>query len=158
MSKTLPILTKPSPILRQKSKEIKKDELKNKEFQIFCDDMIKTMKEKDGIGLASPQVGKSIRLIVVNEKDGPICMINPRVIKKSLLKEWDEEGCLSVPGVYGEVKRCKKIICEYTDRSGDKTKINAEGLLARVILHEIDHLDGILFIDKAKNIHEVEQL
>lgn len=158
MSKILPIVTNPSPILRQKSREINLEELKKQEFQDFCDDMKKTMKEKDGVGLAAPQVGENIRLIVVSEKNGPICMINPKITKKSLRKEWDEEGCLSVPGYYGKVKRCKKLTCEYTDRAGNKTKINAEGLFARVMLHEIDHLDGVLFIDKAKNLKEVEQL
>ena len=158
MAKILAILTIPSPLLRQKSEKINTDELKNKKFQDFCNDMAKTMKEKDGIGLAASQVGQNIRLIVVNEKSGAVCMINPKVTKKSLLKEWDEEGCLSVPGIYGKVKRNKKIVCEYVDREGNKKKINAEGLLARVILHEIDHLDGILFTDKAKNLHEVEQL
>lgn len=158
MAKILAILTIPSPLLRQKSEKINTDELKNKKFQDFCNDMAKTMKEKDGIGLAASQVGQNIRLIVVNEKSGAVCMINPKVTKKSLLKEWDEEGCLSVPGIYGKVKRNKKIVCEYLDREGNKKKINAEGLLARVILHEIDHLDGILFTDKAKNLHEVEQL
>ena len=158
MSKILPIITTPSPILRQKSKELDMKKLKEEKFQIFCDDMVKTMKEKDGMGLAAPQVGENIRVIIVNKKGGPICMINPKVIKKSLRKEWDEEGCLSVPGVYGEVKRCKKVTCEYIDKKENKTKLEGEGLLARVILHEIDHLDGILFIDKAKKIHEVDQL
>ncbi len=158
MSKTLPIITNPSPILRQKSEKIDIKKLEDEKFQEFCDDMVKTMKEKDGMGLAAPQVGENVRVIIVNEKSGPICMINPKVIKKSLRKEWDEEGCLSVPNYYGEVKRCKKVICEYIDRKGNKTKIDATGLLARVILHEIDHLDGILFIDKAKNVHKVDQL
>lgn len=158
MSKILPILKTPSPLLRRKSGEIKKEKILEKKFQNFCSDMTKTMKEKDGVGLAAPQVGEDIRLIVINEKNGPLCMINPKIIKKSLLKEWDEEGCLSVPGIYGKVKRNKNLSCEYLDKEGKKNKIKANGLLARVIQHEIDHLDGILFIDKAKDIHEIERL
>jgi peptide deformylase len=114
--------------------------------------MKKTMLEKDGVGLAAPQIGKNIRLIVINTQDGPIAVFNPRFLSKSFFKEWGEEGCLSVPDVFGEVKRHKKIVCEYTDETGIKATVSAQGLLARVLQHEIDHLDGILFIDKAKDI------
>lgn len=158
MSKILPIIANPSPILRQKSDNISEDKITENSFQDFCNDMTKTMIEKDGIGLAAPQVGENIRMIVINIKDGPLCMINPDIIKKSIIKEWDEEGCLSVPGVYGKVKRPKRIICVYLDRHGKIKKIKATGLMARVILHEIDHLDGILFIDKAKNVQKVNEL
>jgi peptide deformylase len=119
---------------------------------------MKTMKEKDGVGLAAPQVGQNIRLIAVNTKDGVACMINPKITKKSWAKEWSEEGCLSVPGVYGQVKRHKKINCVYLDKNGAKIKIQAEGLMAVVIQHETDHLDGILFIDKAKKLKKVESI
>ena len=98
------------------------------------------------------QIGKNVRLAVINTKNGRIFLINPKITKKSLLKEWGEEGCLSVPGVFGQVKRHKKITCEYLDQKSVENAIKAEGLLARVIQHEIDHLDGILFIDKAKNL------
>ncbi len=158
MPKILPITTVPSPILREKSAKISDKELGGSDFKFFCQDLIKTMKEKDGIGLAAPQVGENIRIIAVDTKNGPICMINPEIIKKSIRKEWDEEGCLSVPGVYGKVKRHKKIICRFTNKKGGQEKITANGLFARVIQHEVDHLDGILFTDKAKNIQEVEEL
>ncbi|MEA3464165.1 MAG: peptide deformylase [Patescibacteria group bacterium] len=147
-SKLLPIIINPNPILRKKSVEIK--QIQAKQFQQLCLDMGRTMEEKDGVGLAAPQIGKNIRLIVINTKDGHVCMINPKITKKSWAKEWGEEGCLSIPNVFGQVKRHKKINCEYLDKNGKEIKIIAQGLMARVIQHEIDHLDGILFIDKTK--------
>ncbi len=158
MPKVLPIITIPSPILRKKSTKINYKELKSGNFNDFCKDLIKTMKEKDGIGLAAPQVGKNIRIIVVDTKNGSLCMINPEIIKKSFKKEWGEEGCLSVPGVYGKVKRHQKITCKFINKKGDSEKIDANGLFARVIQHEVDHLDGILFTDKAKKIQKIEKL
>ncbi|MDD5071684.1 MAG: peptide deformylase [Patescibacteria group bacterium] len=158
MAKILPIIKNPSQLLREKSEEIDLKKIKPNELKNFCADMIKTMKEKDGVGLAAPQVGKNIRLIAISTKDGPKIMINPKIMGKSWAKEWNEEGCLSVPGVYGKVKRHKKINCVYFDKKGHKTKIQAQGLMAFVIQHEIDHLDGILFIDKAKDIKKVKAI
>ena len=155
MSKILNIIIYPNPILLKKAGEVKKEKMRSLEIKELCLSMVKTMLKKDGIGLAAPQVGKSSRIIVVNIKEGQIIMLNPKINRKSLLKEWGEEGCLSVPGVFGEVKRHKKIACEYFDMSAKKIKLKAEGLLARVIQHEIDHLDGILFVDKAKNVKHV---
>jgi len=117
--------------------------------------MKKLMLESDGVGLAAPQIGKNIRLCVINAKEGPICLINPKITKKSWTKEWGEEGCLSIPNVFGQVKRHKKITCQYFNLSGKVLKLSAEGLLARVIQHEVDHLDGVLFIDKARNVRQV---
>lgn len=116
--------------------------------------MIKTMKAKDGIGLSAPQIGYNIRLITINTQNGVLIMTNPKITRNSWKKEWFEEGCLSVPGIYGKVKRHKKLNCIYIDKKGQKKKISAKGLLAFVIQHETDHLDGILFIDKAKEISE----
>ena len=152
MPKLLKIITHPNDILQKKSQEISREVIKSKEFQILCDDMFETMVKKDGIGLAAPQIGKNIRLSAINSKEGPLYIINPRIIKKSWSKEWGEEGCLSVPNVFGKVKRNSKITCVYTDRNGKEIKISPKGLMARVFQHEIDHLDGILFIEKAKNI------
>ena len=154
MSKILDIITDPNPILRKKSTEIEIKDLSNKNLQELMQDMIPTMLEKDGVGLAAPQVGKNIRLIVINTKDGPQHFINPKIIKKSILKEWGEEGCLSVPNVFGMVKRNKKIYCEYYNIKGEKKAIEASGLMARILQHETDHLDGILFIDKARDIRK----
>jgi len=151
MSKILPIITNPNPILRKQSKEIKKDEIKSKQFQGLCFDMEKTMKKKDGAGLASPQIGKNIRLIVVNSDEGVIHMINPKITKKSFAKEFGEEGCLSIPDIFLKIERHKKVNCKYLDLNGNEKKIKASGMLARIIQHEVDHLDGILFIDYEKN-------
>lgn len=155
MSRLLTIITSPNPLLRKKSLKIAKKEISSKKFQELCSGMEKIMLKKDGVGLAAPQIGQNIRLIAVNTKDGPICLINPRITRKSLTKKWGEEGCLSVPNSFGQVKRHKKISYNYFDLKAKKTKARAQGLMARVIQHEIDHLDGILFIDKAKDIKKV---
>jgi peptide deformylase len=157
MAKVLKILKLPNETLRKKSEVIGEDRITAKEFEELCADLEETMLKKEGVGLAAPQIGKNVRLIVVNTKDGPILLFNPKIVKKSWLKEWGEEGCLSVPMIFGDVNRHKKITCVFCNRKGKNDKINASGLLARVIQHEIDHLDGILFIDKAKNIKKIDE-
>lgn len=157
MAKVLTIKIDPDPILRKESSPLQQHTITSAEKKELCEDMTETMKRKDGIGLAAPQVGKNIRIIVVNSPDGPICMINPQLTKRSFAKEWGEEGCLSVPNTFGQVRRHKKINCIYLDTNGKQRKMRAEDLLARVIQHEIDHLDGILFTDKAKNIKKADQ-
>ena len=147
MPKILNIIINPNPILRKKSIEINKNKINSKEMKEFCANMSETMIKKDGVGLAAPQVGKNIRFIVVNIENKITCMINPIITKKSWAKEFGEEGCLSVPDTFGKVKRHKKIKCLYYDNNGKKQIISAEKLTARIIQHEIDHLDGILFID-----------
>jgi len=158
MSKILSIIKDPDPRLRKKSVELEKDNLKTEEFKTLCQDMMSTMQAKDGIGLAAPQIGQNIRLIAINIKDGAVCLINPKIKHASWSKEWDEEGCLSIPHTFGKVKRPKSITCTFLNLEGKKNKIRAKGLLARVIQHEIDHLDGILFIDKAKDIKRVREM
>lgn len=154
MPKQLDIVLHPNQILRKKSVEIKKEELLDKKMKEFLLDMEETMKKKDGAGLAAPQVGKNIRLIVINnENNKTLFLINPKITKKSWAREVEEEGCLSVVNdkgeiIYGPVSRHKKINCIYLDKNGNKKTLTAEKLLARVIQHEIDHLDGILFIDR----------
>jgi peptide deformylase len=157
MPKILTITTEPNPGLRRRSTEIDLKEVTSREFREFIHDMKHTMVEKDGVGLAAPQVGRNIRLVIVNTKEGPQCFINPNIIKRSFLKEWGEEGCLSVPNIFGDVKRNKKIVCEYYNDRAELVRTTAEGLMARVFQHEIDHLDGILFIDKAKNVKKYEE-
>jgi peptide deformylase len=154
MPNILPITTSPNPNLRKKSREIASKTLKSEEFINLCKEMEETMLKKDGVGLAAPQIGESIRLIVVNTKNGVIAMLNPELVKKSWAKEWGEEGCLSVPGVFGEVKRHKTVSCNYMSLSGEKKCLDSKGLLARILQHEIDHLDGILFIDKARGLED----
>jgi peptide deformylase len=113
------------------------------------------MVKQDGVGLAAPQIGKSIQLIVIYFKESTLVIINPKIIKKSFSKVWGEEGCLSVPDKFGEVKRHKKITIIYTNENGQKQQLAAKDMLARVIQHEIDHLNGILFIDKARKIQTI---
>ena len=119
MANLLDIITNPNPLLRKRSEEVSEDKIKSQDFQALCEDMVLTMEKKDGVGLAAPQIGKNIRLIVVASKDGANCMINPVLLNKSWSKEWGEEGCLSVPEVYGQVKRHKKTRCEYLDINGE---------------------------------------
>ncbi len=154
MPTTLPLVFHPDPRLRAISESIDSKDIPG--LGDLWRDMAQTMKDNDGIGLAAPQIGHNIRLIVVSTSDGPLAMFNPLLIKKSLLKEWGEEGCLSIPQTFGDVKRHKSVRCSFIDAEGNKRSIDAKGLLARVIQHEIDHINGILFIDKAKNIHTVK--
>jgi peptide deformylase len=152
MPKILPLVFHPDPRLRQRSIEV--DVKKISALTSLASDMSATMITDKGIGLAAPQIGENIRLIIVSTKSGPQVMFNPKIVKKSLRQEWGEEGCLSIPGVFGNVKRHKSLDCEFFDIKGVIQTAKAEGLLARVIQHEIDHLDGILFIDKAKDVRE----
>ncbi len=147
----LKIITNPNLMLRQKAKPIK--DVSDKEIVKLIPQLTEALIKYDGVGIAAPQVGYSVRMIAIKYKDDTLTMINPKIAKKSILKEIDEEGCLSVPNVYGEVKRCKKITVKFYDPAAKKNRVmTGEGLFARVVQHEIDHLDGILFIDKAKNL------
>ncbi len=119
--------------------------------------MTETMYKSDGVGIAAPQVGASIMLCVIAKQFAgtktDLTLVNPVWEKKSLLKTSDTEGCLSVPGVFGEVKRYKKIKVNALDRDGNKIEFLANNFFARIVQHEVDHLNGILFIEKAKNVH-----
>lgn len=150
MAKVLKILTLPkdNKFLRQKCADVTLGLIKTAEFKRFISDMTRTMEVKDGIGLAAPQIGKSIRVALINTKEGPVCLVNPKIVKKSLAKESAEEGCLSIPNLFGQVKRHKALICDYIDMNGNQARFEAKGLMARAVQHELDHLDGILFIDK----------
>jgi len=151
------ILIHPNKILHKKSEPVKASSILSAKFKKLITDMAETMLAKDGVGLAAPQIGESIRVIVVNTKDGVLPLINPEIKKKSWRQETDEEGCLSVPGVYGYVKRPANIEVSGLTQTGEKIDLKAKGLLARVIQHEVDHLDGILFIDKAKRLKQTIQ-
>lgn len=153
MPQELKILIHPNPFLRKISQEINLAELKTPKMRQLFLDMEETMLKKDGAGLAAPQIGQSIRAIVIHHENKTLFLINPQITKKSWAREIEEEGCLSVLNdageiIYAPVERHKKINCVYFDRNGQKQKISAEKILARVIQHETDHLDGILFIDK----------
>ena len=144
----LKIVTVPDPILTQKSKPVEKID---QGILNLIKDMIETCRSAQGIGLAAPQIGQSIRLCVVNLEHmgiSPLVLINPRIVKKSWKKSEMEEGCLSVPGVFGIVKRPERIKVRALNLKGQENELNADGLLARVIQHEVDHLDGILITSK----------
>ncbi len=138
------------PVLKKQALPV---ERVDKRIKKLLDDMAETMYEADGVGLAAPQVGMSLQIIVVDAGDGLIEVINPSILQ-SEGSETGLEGCLSVPGVFGEVERCTKVIVEGLNRNGRKIRINAEGFLARVLQHEIDHLQGILFIEKAQTLQK----
>lgn len=114
--------------------------------------MKETMLKKDGIGLAGNQVSVLKRLIAVNTKDGALVLINPKISRKSFKKEESEEGCLSLPDTYGIVRRHQKITVSAYTQDGDRVKLKTTGMFARVIQHEVDHLNGILFTDRAKKM------
>lgn len=119
----------------------------------LLDNMADTMYAADGVGLAAPQVGVSLRIVVIDVGEGIIELINPKIISKDGC-ESGNEGCLSVPGMYGEVERCATVTVEALNRAGKKISITGSGLLARALQHEIDHLNGILFIELAKTMHK----
>ena len=143
------ILTEPNKLLRQISKPV--DKVGQFEKQLM-DDMLETMYDANGIGLAAIQIGVPKRIIVMdiskdNEEKNPMYFVNPVIINKDSIKNTHEEGCLSVPNQFAEIDRPSKCEVEYLDYYGKKQLLKADGLLATCIQHEMDHLEGILFID-----------
>jgi len=143
------ILTEPNKLLRQISKPVDKV---GKEEQQLMDDMLETMYAANGIGLAAIQIGIPKRIIVMDiskdeNKKEPRYFVNPVIQKKDKIKSIYEEGCLSVPNQFAEIERPKNCDIEYLDYNGNKQLLKAEGLLATCIQHEMDHLEGVLFID-----------
>ena len=144
----LKIVTAGNPVLKKIALEVTKVD---KRLRKLLDDMAETMYETEGVGIAAPQVGVSIRAVVVDVDKKRYDLINPEIIYRegSVV---DTEGCLSCPDLFGEVERAAKIRVKYTTRFNKQKEFEAEGLLARCIQHEVDHLNGRLFIDIAKNI------
>ena len=143
------ILIEPDPFLRQKSKKVEKVD---DDTRSLMDDMLETMYDAPGIVLAAIQIGVPKRVIVIdlareNEKKQPLYFVNPEIITKSEIDLTYEEGCLSVPGQFAEIDRPDRCKVKYLNYDGKEQILNAEGLLATCIQHEIDHLEGILFID-----------
>ena len=143
------ILIEPNKILRQVSQPVIEV---NKEIQSILDDMLETMYSANGIGLAAIQIGVPKNLVVIDlltkeKKRNPMFFVNPEILKKSSKMSKYEEGCLSIPNLFAEVKRPSECEIEYLDYEGNKKSLKATGLLATCIQHEIDHLKGILFID-----------
>jgi peptide deformylase len=144
-----PILTYPDPFLQKKAAPVS---LVNDRIRELVRDMFDTMRAASGIGLAAPQIGVGKRVIVVDvspvEKDiPPLALVNPRIVESRGLTV-GVEGCLSIPGVEGEVPRGEVVLLKALDDQGQPVQLTARGLLARALQHEIDHLDGILFIDR----------
>lgn len=172
------ILTSEHPVLRQKAKKVKRvDESTVK----LIDDMLETMRAADGLGLAAPQIGVGLRVLVIEippEREGSeprvsgekrepagergaggerVILINPEIIKAEG-EQFGEEGCLSVPGYVGMVRRAEKVQVKGLNRKGKETRVTGEGLLARALQHEIDHLDGILFTDRLEKPEDLYRL
>ena len=150
----LPIRLVPDPILRKKGLRIQPDQIKNRQTQKLIDDMIETMRDARGVGLAAPQVGQLMKLVVIelsatemgNEGDDPLVLFNPEIVKCHGMREV-EEGCLSVPGYKGLIERCERVVAKGLDRNGKEFKLKANLLLAQALEHEIDHTNGILYLD-----------
>lgn len=119
----------------------------------LLDDMAQTMYNANGVGLAAPQIGLPLRLVVIDVGDGLIELINPVIVEQEG-NEKDTEGCLSIPGVFGEVDRYSKVTVEALSRHGKKVRVTGTGLLSRALQHELDHLEGILFIERANTLHK----
>jgi peptide deformylase len=156
----LDIACLPDPVLRRKARKIA---VFDKDFQILVDNMIETVRQAPGVGLAAPQVSVSVRLIVVEygeeDEEGEevtpkklYVIANPEIVLASEEKEMGIEGCLSIPGLVGDVERHVKIVVKGLNRFGKPVKINAEGWLARIFQHEIDHLEGVVFPDRAVRV------
>jgi peptide deformylase len=159
------ILTSEHPVLRQKAKKVKRVDAST---QKLIDDMFESMREARGLGLAAPQIGVSLRVLIVempaDDTDDSVealpddkrhvsysgekyALVNPEIVKSDG-EQFGEEGCLSIPGYVGMVRRAMKVTVKGLDRKGKEVKVKGEGLLARALQHEIDHLDGVLFTDR----------
>jgi peptide deformylase len=164
-----PVLKMGHPLLRKKARELTQEEIQSPWFADLINDMVETMHSEDGVGIAAPQIGESVRVSVIEYQGATdrypdmgeqalTVFINPKV--KVLTAEMDGfwEGCLSVPGLRGYVERPNKVEVEYMNVEGEKKKITADGFLAIVLQHEFDHLDGILYIDRVKDPTQIAYL
>lgn len=157
-----PIVLANDPMLRQKSKKVKDF---GEALQVLIDDMVETMQAVNGAGLAAPQIGVLERVIVIQlpeDEEDPqsgklFALCNPQIVRADG-EEAGDEGCLCLPGYTGEVKRATSVTVKAQDRRGRKVRIKAEGFLARVFQHEIDHLDGILYIDRVESPDKIRQI
>ena len=157
------IVTLPQAVLRHKAHKVTGF---GPDLQALADDMVETMHVAPGVGLAAPQVGESVRLIVVeygeeddDEKKPPklYIMANPEITRTSTEMVTSTEGCLSIPGILGEVERFEAVTVKGLNRHGRPMTVKAKGWLARIFQHEIDHLDGVLFVDRAQKLWQTEE-
>lgn len=144
----LKVLTDGAPVLRQRAVEVDPKEISTPAFQQFIVDLVETMYASRGVGIAAPQVGVSKRVFIAESSQGPMALINPvlSAFSRRLLK--DEEGCLSVPGRFEKLMRSKTVQVQALAPNGQSVTFKAENFFARIIQHEYDHLDGVLFIDR----------
>lgn len=157
------IVTIPNEVLKRKARKVTNF---GQEFQNLVDDLIETMRDAPGVGLAGPQIDVSSRVLVVeyNDQDDETVppklyvLVNPSVTRTSKETEFGIEGCLSIPDYVGEVERFTEVTIKGNNRHGQNLKIKAQGWLARIFQHEIDHLNGILFLDRAERILRIEEL
>ncbi|RLC91302.1 MAG: peptide deformylase [Chloroflexi bacterium] len=151
----LPLRVAPDPVLRQKAKRVRAIDPK---IEKLIDDMIETMPVVHGVGLAAPQVGASVRVVVVDIPDqGPVALINPEIVKRSGEREVSE-ACLSVPGYRGWIKRSNSVTVKARDRHWKEIRLKATGLLAQCLEHEIDHLNGLLYVDHVESQDKLERV
>ena len=141
------------PVLRQKAAPVA---VIDDRMRQLAADMLETMYNAPGVGLAAPQVGVAVRLIVVDDGSGPHTLFNPRVVSRRG-EVCEEEGCLSIPGMMGKVRRAAQVEVEAYDRSGRRIVVRGDDLLSIVLQHETDHLDGVLFTDKAESLRRAEK-
>ncbi len=151
------IITTENPILRQKAKKVHRFD---PSLQKLVDDMFETMRTAGGVGLAGPQIAQSIRVFVAEYEDHKIAVFNPEIVKAEG-EEIGPEGCLSIPGYVGEnIRRAAKVLVKGQDVRGKPIRVPADGWFARILQHEIDHLDGVLFLDRLdrpEDLHEVTE-
>lgn len=152
----LPIRKFPDPVLKQKARRVRDID---KALQKLIDDMFETLQDASGVGLAAPQIGISLRLCVIQlpDTEEKFVLINPEVIKRKGSRVV-EEGCLSIPGYRGEVCRSESILIKCWDRDGKSSRLKGEELLAQALEHEIDHLNGILYLDKLESPEKLQRL
>lgn len=158
------IVTLPHPTLRRKARKVTDF---GPELQTLLDDMVETMRQAPGVGLAAPQVDSPFRVIVVeypekeDDEDAPaklFTLVNPEITRFSSDIVVGTEGCLSIPGILGDVDRAASITVKGLNRRGQPVKIKANGWLARIFQHEVDHLDGVLFVDRAERVWKAEEM
>jgi peptide deformylase len=162
----LPIREMGDPVLREVAREVTPEELASPEVQRLVDDMIETMRAANGAGLAAPQVGVSLRVAVIEVREGnprypykpPIpltVIVNPVITPQGDATFATNEGCLSMPNVRGDLERFEEITARYLDREGNEHEVTRRGLTAGTFQHEVDHLDGILFVDRMKDMRSL---
>lgn len=148
----LTVLHEPNPELRIVSAMVTDMEIRDAKTQTIIDELMVTMIDENGVGIAAPQVGVHQRIIIVETANGIVPYINPEITSRSVRIVSSIEGCLSVPGVSGVVKRHSSVKVKAKNRDGENVEVKANGLLAIIFQHEIDHLDGVLFIDRATKL------